>query len=414
MGIDGLLPLLRPATAKEHISKFRGKRLAVDALPWLYKGCYGYAFELNQNVPVNDFMYYISQMLELLRFYGITPVLVFDGRPLPSKAETHKRRERAKIQNREKGKEELQKGNMAEARKFFSRSIFIDERIVATTMNCLRTKGVEFLVAPYEADSQIGKMVDSGEVEAAISEDSDLLLYCSKVILKMGLNGDCDYIDLGAVQREQFREVAPYLYSWLGFDRTGRIQACVMAGCDYLDNVRNIGLKKAIKLVGELGDVDKIVGRLQSEKSFKDKIPEDYALNLKRTVALFLCAKVFDGRSNSLAYFSAPESLPFAEIVPAVESVVGADYPYTEAVMKGHVQAGNFQPREVKEINFKTLFALDTKRLLLEEVRYKLRRNEPELGQQFTPEQIEQARQLEYSEAEKQRLTAEHQEKDRQ
>jgi exonuclease-1 len=68
-------------------------------------------------------------------------------------------------------------------------------------MNCLRTKGIDFVVAPYEADSQIGKMVENGEVEAAISEDSDLLLYCNKVILKLELSGKCDYIDLEKIDR---------------------------------------------------------------------------------------------------------------------------------------------------------------------------------------------------------------------
>lgn len=48
MGIDGLLPLLKPVVEKQHLSSFRGKRVAVDARIWLYKGCYGYTFQLNQ------------------------------------------------------------------------------------------------------------------------------------------------------------------------------------------------------------------------------------------------------------------------------------------------------------------------------------------------------------------------------
>lgn len=44
MGIDGLLQLLKPVTQKEHLSSFRGKRVAVDAKAWLYKACYGYTF----------------------------------------------------------------------------------------------------------------------------------------------------------------------------------------------------------------------------------------------------------------------------------------------------------------------------------------------------------------------------------
>jgi hypothetical protein len=41
MGIDGLLALLKPLIIKDHISSFRGKTVAIDALPWMYKGIYG-------------------------------------------------------------------------------------------------------------------------------------------------------------------------------------------------------------------------------------------------------------------------------------------------------------------------------------------------------------------------------------
>lgn len=53
MGIDGLLNLLKPVVDKEHLSSFRGKKVAVDAKIWLYKGCYGYTFELNQELQTN-------------------------------------------------------------------------------------------------------------------------------------------------------------------------------------------------------------------------------------------------------------------------------------------------------------------------------------------------------------------------
>ena len=34
MGIDGLLPLVHPATRDAHISEFQGKTVAVDAMCW--------------------------------------------------------------------------------------------------------------------------------------------------------------------------------------------------------------------------------------------------------------------------------------------------------------------------------------------------------------------------------------------
>lgn len=49
-------------------------------MSWIYKGCYRCAFEHNQNIESNEFLYYILEMLELLSYYNIKPICVFDGR----------------------------------------------------------------------------------------------------------------------------------------------------------------------------------------------------------------------------------------------------------------------------------------------------------------------------------------------
>jgi exonuclease-1 len=40
MGIQGLLPVLRPYMRAVHVSKFSGKRIAADGYSWLHKGVY--------------------------------------------------------------------------------------------------------------------------------------------------------------------------------------------------------------------------------------------------------------------------------------------------------------------------------------------------------------------------------------
>ena len=52
------------------------------------------------------------------------------------------------------------------------------------------------MVAPYESDSQIAKLLNLGMADFAITEDSDLVAYGLKVVLKLNTDGDCDYIDL--------------------------------------------------------------------------------------------------------------------------------------------------------------------------------------------------------------------------
>ena len=49
-------------------------------------------------------------------------------------------------------------------------------------MQALKAIGVEYVVAPYEADAQMAHMALTGQVQGVITEDSDLLAYgCPKV-----------------------------------------------------------------------------------------------------------------------------------------------------------------------------------------------------------------------------------------
>lgn len=41
----------------------------------------------------------------------------------------------------------------------------------------LKQAGIEYIVAPYEADAQLAYLSISGYVDAVITEDSDLLAY---------------------------------------------------------------------------------------------------------------------------------------------------------------------------------------------------------------------------------------------
>ena len=52
-------------------------------------------------------------------------------------------------------------------------------------MRAFHTKGIDFMVAPYESDSQIAKLIKLGLADFAITEDSDLVVYGVKVALKL-------------------------------------------------------------------------------------------------------------------------------------------------------------------------------------------------------------------------------------
>ena len=58
-------------------------------------------------------------------------------------------------------------------------------------------KQLSFIVAPYEADSQLAYMFHNKEIDFVLSEDSDMVAYnCTKIIKTLRKFGDCDYFEI--------------------------------------------------------------------------------------------------------------------------------------------------------------------------------------------------------------------------
>ena len=53
MGIQGLLPLLKDITKKQHIKDFKKCTVAIDGYGWLYKGAYCCPRELCEGEPTD-------------------------------------------------------------------------------------------------------------------------------------------------------------------------------------------------------------------------------------------------------------------------------------------------------------------------------------------------------------------------
>jgi 5'-3' exonuclease len=60
----------------------------------------------------------------------------------------------------------------------------------------LKYKQLDFIVAPYEADSQLAYLYHSKKVDYIISEDSDMIVYdCFKIIKGLKNSGKCDVLE---------------------------------------------------------------------------------------------------------------------------------------------------------------------------------------------------------------------------
>lgn len=110
----------------------------------------------------------------------------------------------------------------------------------------LKHKKVDFIVAPYEADSQLAYMYHAGDINYILTEDSDLVAYgCFRIIRCLKKNGDCKILNVG---RKIGKNASPSLKYFLDLDDDKRVQCCILAGCDYLSNIKGMGFGTIIKM----------------------------------------------------------------------------------------------------------------------------------------------------------------------
>uniref|UniRef100_A0A672HQ98 Exonuclease 1 n=1 Tax=Salarias fasciatus TaxID=181472 RepID=A0A672HQ98_SALFA len=289
MGISGLLQFIKDAAEPVSVKKYRGQTVAVDTYCWLHKGAFSCAEKLAKGEPTDQYVWYCMKFVDMLLGFGVKPVLVFDGRNLPSKKEVEKARRERRELNLQRGRQLLREGKLSEARDCFTRCVNVTPSMAHRVIQAARTRGVDCIVAPYEADAQLAFLSKSGLAQAVITEDSDLLAFgCRKVILKMDKQGNGLEVDrdhLGRC-RSLGNVFTPDKFRYM----------CILAGCDYLASLHGIGLGKACKLLRLAQDPDilKVVRKMGQYLKMSLQVPDSYVQGFVKANNTFLYQLVFD------------------------------------------------------------------------------------------------------------------------
>ncbi|CAH3117176.1 unnamed protein product [Porites lobata] len=260
MGIKTLLPFLKDVTENSYLDSFKGLVAAVDASCWLHKAIAISYSQFGDDRRVKEIC---NSYLDLLERNKIRPLVVLNGLPLPGKDRERDNRAIKKLTNFGKS------GKVTEARNALAAAAEINHDLVCGFIQTCRQKSIDYVVAPYEADAEMALLYEHGYY-IAISEDSDLLAYgCQKVLFKLRLDGVCEVIELGKVLQH------------LSLTQEEFLDMCIVAGCDYLENVRGIGIHTAHKLVTkEKTDFLAVLQR-------KSICPSDYSSGFQRAKAIF-------------------------------------------------------------------------------------------------------------------------------
>ncbi|KAL4430230.1 hypothetical protein ABPG74_014789 [Tetrahymena malaccensis] len=357
MGIQGLQNLIKPALEFTSLHQFKGQKAAIDAMSFLYKGCYGYSYQLNKGEQTKEYMLYLLRIVRVVKLNGIEPLVVFDGRNLKAKDLTIKKREETKEKNLQKANELMELGNKNEAIKYYQRCLRVNKEMIYDTIDMLRANNIEYLISPYEADSQVAYLVRSQQADFAITEDSDLICYsCPKIVFKLSLDSSCQYLDLFKYcnsQQERSNLQSEALRCFLSQNELNRIYICIMAGSDYFPSIQGIGIKKAIDLFYRCGNFKNVMQKLRLEPKIKSLIPENYDLFVEKVALIFRYQRVFDMNTKELKTLNpVPEDFSQED-----ERLIGEQIPNFDEVSQGLRHIYTLEKRELVEIDMKTYFS---------------------------------------------------------
>ncbi len=288
MGIKGLLRETRSLQKNVHISNFRNKSVAIDGYAWLHKALHHCSIEVALQKNISGIVQFFSKKIRyLVKELGITVVLVFDGDKLPLKKGTESGRESNREKYRQRAEKCYQEKDYEGAKKNYAIAIDVTPEMVFVLKSELERlfqvnlDKLEFIVAPYEADSQLAFLSITNYVDLIITEDSDLIPFGAKKILyKLDRNF---YGDLYLKENRRFCEE----FNFLQWSESKFLQLCIMAGCDYLDSIKGIGLKTAYNLLCKYNNIRGVLD------SLKKKVDDDYYINFLSSYVAFRYSRVY-------------------------------------------------------------------------------------------------------------------------
>lgn len=255
MGIKGLLLNTKSIGIPRHLSYYRNQTVGIDGYSWFHKALNVPDFDLFFKEDISCVFWYFSSKIKSIQKLQIKIVLVFDGKEHPLKKKTNQKRKQQRQSNRQKLIENYNQGNFEVAKKYIALSMSISPKMVKKLIDSLWVKfsNLEFIIAPYEADSQLAYLNRISYIDLVITEDSDLLLFGAKSLFyKMDNNfNGVSYLFENLKNCEEMN-----LRNW---SHSKFIQMCVLSGCDYLDSPKGVGLKTAYFLMNKFSNAKNLI-----------------------------------------------------------------------------------------------------------------------------------------------------------
>jgi flap endonuclease-1 len=284
MGIKNLSSLIQiyaPNSIKKiHFDDLNGKKIAIDASLLIYS--YVIAIRntsedlTNVDGEITSHIHAVVSKTLLYLDNGITPIFVFDGKPPVLKNDTLDKRKEV----RETAKKLfLEENNEEKKIKLFKKSTIITWKQMDQCKEILRAMGIPVVEAPEESDSQCANLCKENIAYGVGSEDMDILTFGSNKLLRN-------------ISSSKKNEIIEYdlnkILNELNYTQQEFIDLCILLGCDYVNHIDGIGVKRAKDIIDEYRSIDNFLEKSNEIKNKKYEVDNDYINKVNKARNYFL------------------------------------------------------------------------------------------------------------------------------
>ncbi|OJT09891.1 Flap endonuclease 1-A [Trametes pubescens] len=250
-----------------------GRKVAVDASMSIYQFLIAVR-QKDGELLTNDagettshlmgFFYRTIRMVE----NGIKPAYVFDGKPPELKSGVLSKRFEKREEAKEDNEEAKETGTAEDMDRFSRRTVKVTREHNEECRRLLGLMGIPFVVAPSEAEAQCAELARGGKVYAAGSEDMDTLTFGAPILYRHLTFSEARKTPISEINLQKALE-------GLEMNMSQFTELCILLGCDYLEPIKGVGPKSALKLIREHGSLGKILEHLKEKAAEKEEAAEE-------------------------------------------------------------------------------------------------------------------------------------------
>ncbi|KAH7105742.1 PIN domain-like protein [Auriculariales sp. MPI-PUGE-AT-0066] len=251
-------------TQEHEIKTLFGRKVAIDASMSIYQFLIavrqqdGQLLTNEAGETTSHLMGFFYRTIRIAE-NGIKPAYVFDGKPPELKsgvlAKRFERREEAK----EEGEEAKETGTAEDVERFTKRTVKVTRQHNEECQKLLRLMGIPVIIAPSEAEAQCAELARGGKVYAAGSEDMDTLTFGTPILYR--------HLTFSEAKKEPIAEIdLQKALEGLEMTMDQFVELCILLGCDYLEPIKGVGPKSALKLIRDFGSLGKVVEHLREKQ----------------------------------------------------------------------------------------------------------------------------------------------------